>query len=207
MKLLIAAATQHEISPFLQSPLLRHTDVLITGVGIAAATFQLTKRLHHEHYDLVIQAGVAGTFSASYPLGSVVLAGQDCFGDAGAFENGQFQSLTDMGFSTELEWIHNSHPMLAQLQLPVVRAITVGTITNHPDYTNALRQKYAPDIETMEGAALHYVCQHLHKPYLQLRSISNAVGERNKELWELPAAIANLNATLQQLVQHLKGAA
>lgn len=204
MKLLIAAATQQEILPFLTGPLLRHTDVLITGVGIAAATFQLTKHLHHEHYDLVLQAGVAGTFSDSYPPGSVVAVGKDCFGDAGALTDGQFESFTDLGLSSELEWMRNTHPLLAQLQLPIANAITVNTITNHQDYIAALRHKYQPDIETMEGAALHYVCGHLHKPYLQLRSISNAVGERNKQHWQLNEAITNLNATLQQLVRSLK---
>jgi futalosine hydrolase len=206
MKLLIVAATQQEILPFLQSQHLRRVDVLITGVGVAATTHQLTKHLHHDHYDLVLQAGVAGTYNpVQYPLGSVVLVSKDCFADRGAYHQHAFESLADLDLSSELDWLHNPHQLLARLALPKVRAATVNTITSDQLYLDAIIKKYAPDIESMEGAALHYVCQHLHKPYLQLRSISNAVGERNKQYWQLHTAIDNLNAALADVVNRVLG--
>ena len=65
--------------------------------------------------------------------------------------------------------------------------------------------KYNPKIESMEGAALHYVCTDLEVPYLQIRSISNYVGERDKIKWKMPLAIANLNDTLVNIVNRLCG--
>ena len=53
----------------------------------------------------------------------------------------------------------------------------------------------------MEGAALHYVCLMEKIPFLQIRSISNYVGERNKRNWNMKEAIANLNKKLIEFVQ------
>ena len=52
----------------------------------------------------------------------------------------------------------------------------------------------------MEGAAFHFVCLQQNIPFLQLRSISNKVGERNKTKWNLIEAIVNLNRELIDLV-------
>jgi len=48
----------------------------------------------------------------------------------------------------------------------------------------------------MEGAALHYVCNDLQVPYIQLRTISNMVGERDKTRWKMKEALLGLNNTL-----------
>jgi futalosine hydrolase len=55
----------------------------------------------------------------------------------------------------------------------------------------------------MEGAALHYVCLQQQQSFLQLRGISNAVGERNKEKWATGEAVTNLNKELKILIQNL----
>jgi futalosine hydrolase len=68
---------------------------------------------------------------------------------------------------------------------------------------NQLFTKFDPQIETMEGAALHYICLQENVPFLQLRSISNYVGERNKEKWKLKEAIDNLNEALVKIVDKL----
>ena len=53
----------------------------------------------------------------------------------------------------------------------------------------------------MEGAALHYVCNMMDIRYCQLRSVSNAVGNRNKTDWNIPLAITNLNISLNEVVR------
>jgi len=49
----------------------------------------------------------------------------------------------------------------------------------------------------MEGAAFLFVCEHEQIPCIQLRAVSNFVEKRNKEAWNIPLAIENLN---QQLI-------
>ena len=55
----------------------------------------------------------------------------------------------------------------------------------------------------MEGAALHYVCLMENIPFLQLRAVSNFVGERNKANWEIGEAIHHLNEKLKSIIQQL----
>ena len=55
----------------------------------------------------------------------------------------------------------------------------------------------------MEGAALHYVCLCEKIPFLQLRCVSNYVGERDKSKWEMTEAISNLNIELNKIIEIL----
>ena len=54
----------------------------------------------------------------------------------------------------------------------------------------------------MEGAALHYVCLMEKIPFIQLRSISNYIGERNKKKWNMQESINNLNEHLIRLIKN-----
>lgn len=201
MKILLLSATQHEIEPFLKtSPKI---DILITGIGIHAAVYRLTKQLCHHHYDMVIQAGLAGSFNNTTALGEVVMVNRDCFGDVGVMENNTYKSIQDLNLSNEPEWLSNHNPILNQLSYKQVSAITVNTISDDDPYILKLKQKWNADIESMEGAALHYVCQHQQVGYLQVRSISNKVGIRDKKLWKLKESINSLNNELEKIINHI----
>jgi len=66
-----------------------------------------------------------------------------------------------------------------------------------------LINEFDADIESMEGAALHYVCLQENIPFLQVRSVSNYVGERDKTKWKMKEAIHNLNTELSKLINRL----
>jgi ABC-type Co2+ transport system permease subunit len=78
MQILVIAATAMEIAPFTEAAL--KADLLITGVGAPATGYYLLKKLHQSKYDLVIQAGIGGTFSVeTAALGSTVCCSPRCF--------------------------------------------------------------------------------------------------------------------------------
>ncbi|MES2648581.1 MAG: futalosine hydrolase [Bacteroidota bacterium] len=204
MKILLVSSTQQEIEPFLKEK--RHMDVLISGVGIAASTYSLTKQLLHHHYDLVIQAGVAGSFkhngngNGQPAMGEVVTVSKDVFGDLGAYEQQSFKSVNDLQLSNELEWLHNKQPLLDKLPYKKVTALTVNTVTDDKGIIGALQQKWDAAIESMEGAVLHYVCSEKEIPFIQLRAVCNEVGERDKSKWQLEEAITNLNIAISKTI-------
>ena len=211
MKILLLSATQQEIQPLLLTldSIPVKPDVLIGGLGTTATAYHLTKQLHHHYYDLVIQAGVAGIFEGARNSiflengvsdAPVVIVKQDCFADLGSIEQNQFHTIQQMGFSNEPEWYVNNNHLLNKLPYKQVKAITVSTITDDANTINRLQEKWGADIETMEGAAMHYVCHHQQTGYLQLRSISNTVGIRDKTQWKIKEAIENLNAALTSLI-------
>jgi len=55
----------------------------------------------------------------------------------------------------------------------------------------------------MEGAAFHYVCLQQHIPFIQIRSISNIVGVRDKNKWKMKEAIESLNKKLIETIELL----
>jgi futalosine hydrolase len=97
----------------------------------------------------------------------------------------------------------NPSPFLENIFLPKVRAITVNTISDNNFRNQKIKEKFNAQIETMEGAAFHYVCLQQKIIFLQMRSISNKVGERNKSNWELQSSIENLNKELIQIIDNL----
>jgi futalosine hydrolase len=74
-----------------------------------------------------------------------------------------------------------------------VRGVTVNKVHGNEKSIARITELYQPDIESMEGAAFAYACA-MHKlPYFQIRAISNYVERRNRESWNIPLAVKNLN--------------
>jgi futalosine hydrolase len=207
MKLLIVAATEFEIEPFLKQK--NNAEILITGVGIPSIVFHLTKKLSEKKYDIVIQAGIGGTFNDNYQLTEVVQIKKDAFADLGIEEKGNFKTLFDMGFIYKNDfpftdgWLLNSSYFFEKNNLPVAKAITVNKIGDDILQNKIMKEKYSPDVESMEGAAFHYVCLLQKIKFLQIRSISNRVGERNKSEWKLKESIENLNKELFRIIENI----
>ena len=105
MNLLVVAATDFEINPFIQNN--KNAEVLITGVGIPATIFHLTKQLARKEYGLVIQAGIAGALNHTPAQGSVAMIEKDTFADIGIDEKGTFSTLFETGLAYENDFPYN----------------------------------------------------------------------------------------------------
>lgn len=220
MRLLVVAATGFELLPlkdYLEKHFVRkdqevfqlgdiQVTLLVTGVGIPATVYALARMLTAFRYDLVINAGIAGAFDRSLPLGEVVQVEADTFADLGVEEaDGSFQSVFDLqlGEPSALPfqegWL--LQPASTDMHfLPRVRGITVNKVHGWAPSIAQVVEKYPVSIETMEGAAFFYVCLMEQVPFLALRSISNYVEPRNRAGWEVALAIDQLNQVLIALV-------
>ena len=202
MEFLLIAATKEEIKPFFQTGNGK-IDLLITGVGVPATIYALQKKITEKKYALVLQAGIAGAFGNELALGEVVLVKEDCFADIGMEQKNNFTSI----FETKLAdknhfpyndgWLINNRLVIDKIPVKAVRAVTINKVSDSKKQKAMLLKKFSAQIETMEGAALHYVCLQEKIPFLQIRSISNYVGERDKSKWEMKVAISNLNKELK----------
>lgn len=217
MHILLVAATKFEIEPtlqFLEKEQYRlndHTiDILITGVGQVNTTYLLTLNLLKKKADLVIQAGIAGTFRESISLGQTVLIKQDSFGDVGIEEKQHFSTLFDTGFAGKDDFpftngwlVNNTENVFNKSLLEVVKAITVNKVSDSMLQKQQLQHHFLPDAESMEGAAFHFVCLQQKIPFIQMRSISNSVGERDKTKWVIKEAVSNLNVEFKKFINNL----
>ena len=202
MEILIVAATRMEIAPFIEAN--PAANILITGVGAPACMYSLTKQLQRQNYDLVIQAGIAGTFRNAYAPGDTVAVKQDVFADLGIHEKDEFFTLFDKGFAENNTLPYSNGRLVNEYAdefgLPAVNAVTINTVSDKFSQTELYIKKYDPDIESMEGAAFHYVCIAEGISFIQLRSISNFVGERIKTNWKMKEALQGLNENLQRII-------
>jgi len=216
MYLLLAAATAAEIQPVIDFLEKRdftiqphEVEVLITGVGAVATTYLLTHNINNHRPGLIIQAGIAGSFREYEPGKTVAIEG-DTFGDMGAWENNQFKNIFDLKLADDNQapfinrFLINPYQKLLLLSgLEQVRAITANEISTERKRIEWYKQNLSPAVESMEGAALHYVCLQENIPFLQIRSVSNAIGERDKTKWNLQEAIIRLNENLILLLTEL----
>ncbi len=204
MQILLIAATKSEIEPLNALP--GYVDIEITGVGCHAALYHLQKKLYQAKYDLVIQAGIAGAFNNKFQPGDVVIVRQDTFADIGMEESSEFTSIFQTTFADKNKfpftngWLVNEYAYVKNPNLPLANAVTINKISDSELQKQQLIKTFSPDIETMEGAALHYVCLQENIPFMQIRSISNEVGIRDKSKWKMKEAIINLNEETEKLI-------
>jgi futalosine hydrolase len=220
MHILVVAATPFEIAPlqnYLEKQFEQESDhifhsgnlqvqLLVTGVGMVATTYALSRVLHRQSFNLVINAGVAGSLNPDWPLGQVVQVISERYGDLGVEE--QDGSFTD---AFELELIGKDDPPYREGRLwndqaaafdflPKAHGITVNKVHGAEESIERIARKRKEEIETMEGAAFFYTCLQERVPFLQIRALSNYVEPRNRHHWELDKAISALNQTLVQML-------
>ena len=181
-----------------------------SGVGMLATTFSLTKLLMEEKPDLIIQIGLAGCFDNSIALGKIFLIDKEITGDIGVEENKKWKDIFSMKLEKsnyppfEKKMLANPHVnKLNLLKMKTVTGITVNEITTRKERIKQLIKKYNPVTESMEGAALHYVCRSLSVPFLQMRVVSNYIGERDKSKWLIGESLHNLNKSLIDYIDKL----
>jgi futalosine hydrolase len=159
--------------------------------------------------DCLIQAGIAGSFTAGQE-GKVFVVKEDGFGDWGSVENQEFKTVFDLKLLNADEApfvkgrLQNPNDVLLSLSsIDLVNAISVNEITTDATRIKWIEQKHPALVESMEGAAFHYVGLLKKIPFIQFRSVSNFIGERNKAKWKMNDAIQNLKQSLISFFEKL----
>ncbi len=207
MNYLLIAATVKEIEPFLafykKFDKELSVDFLIAGIGLTTTAYRLTKQLQLKKYDFVLQAGVAGCFNSKIPLGTVLAVKKDTIADQSVIELKKLKTLFDLKlvpqnqFPFNKGWLANPNKLLFEkIKVKSVTGISVNEISTSKQKINFYKTTFNPVLESMEGAALHFVCLMEKTPFMQIRSVSNYIGERNKNNWDMKKSIENLNETL-----------
>lgn len=169
-------------------------DFIVSGVSMLNTAYCLGKYLATHSPDLLIQIGIAGSFSEKVPVGSVVEVREEIFPELGAESPEGGLSLEQLGFplietASETLYNHLENPVSYCPHLVQVTGVTVNKVSGITSTIEGLRDKWGPDIETMEGGAFFHAMKQVQLPFMQLRGISNKVEPRNRETWQIGAAI------------------
>ncbi|MFI1737987.1 futalosine hydrolase [Streptomyces sioyaensis] len=194
-------------------------DVLAAGVGPAAAaagtaTALTAAALTGAPYDLVVSAGIGGGFPpgpgdaqpgaapSGAPVGSVVVADAIVAADLGAETPDGFAPVTELGFGRVL---HRPDEALVKAVAAAAGAatgpvVTVSTVTGSAARTAELAERHPGVLaEAMEGFGVAEAAAAHGVPVLEIRTISNAVGPRDRGAWRIGAALAALTDVFRTL--------
>jgi futalosine hydrolase len=169
-------------------------QVLVGGVGPAAAAASTSRELAARSYDLVLSAGVGGGFAPLGP-GDVAVASAIVFADLGAETPDGFLPVADLGFGT------GRYDVAPQLAVELAdrtgghlgTVLTVATVTGTAQTATALSRRFPDAVaEGMEGAGVAAAATLYGVPFAELRSISNLVGPRDRDAWDIPMALEAL---------------
>ena len=220
MKILLVAATENEIQPTRQH-CAQHwiengpseftkgqitLEILVTGIGMVRTAFALGNRLAFGLPDLCINAGIAGSFRADLKIGDTVHVTEDMVFPFGAEDSdGSALTTTDMGLEEDIAHIGGLvNTDAAEFAfLPAAKGITVNLVHGSLESIEKATAAFKPDIETMESAAFFHACLKTGVPFIALRTISNLVEPRDRDNWNIPLAIENLNGQVLELLNTL----
>lgn len=222
-KILIISATSLEIKPLvselgegkvLQNHITRYKyknfqiDILITGVGMVPTAVATTIALTQYTYDAVINAGICGSFNREIPIGKVLNINSDCLPETGAEDGEHFLSIIDLKLLDQDEFPFAGGKLLNDSVfesslingLLISTGVTVNTVHGNEQSIAAFLTRHKVDVESMEGAAFMYSCKMLKTRFIQIRSVSNYIEDRDVAKWNIPLAVHNLNHFLLDLL-------
>ena len=164
-------------------------ETLVTGVGPVEAACSVTHALSQRRYRLVVNAGIAGAFAGCAEIGEGVAVAMD---DAAVVEHAAsdarlLAALNARGFK-------------------LVRGITVSRVTATEATAQRLHASGA-QVESMEGFAVLRAAEKAGIPAIEVRGISNVVGDRAKSGWDFAAGVRGLESVLGALFDSVDVAA
>lgn len=205
MSLLIVTAVPAEARAVRQGlPPDSPITVAPVGVGIAAAAAGTARLLTQgeARHEAVINFGIGGGINV--PSAGTVLAVRSIAADLGADSPDGFISIDDLGFGGSAT-IPVDEELLGTLRACLPDAVTgdiltVNTVTGTSQRTSWMIERYPEAVaEGMEGYGVATAAMLAEVPFAELRTISNAVGPRDRASWQIGGALDALTKAAQML--------
>ncbi|MDR0560286.1 MAG: futalosine hydrolase [Prevotellaceae bacterium] len=205
MMILVTAATDMELQHVLQNS---GVVCMNTGIGMVSTACKLG-HAPLEKYDMILNIGIAGSFSPALAIGDTVTVYSETFGDFGILSEQGFSTCFDEGllspdffpFSQCVLTSKNAGTVSEKLSIPQVKGVTNNTVSGEKNRIKLMSDKFSPDIETMESAAFFYVCLQRNVNFASIRAISNMVEPRNRKNWNIPLAVKNLSEKVNTYIE------
>lgn len=192
MKLLVVTAVPAE-----RDALAAGSEVIVAGIGTAAAASATSAALAKGRYDLVISAGIAGGFDI--PPGTVAIASRIVHADLGIETSDGFEPIGTPVLDVPPDVVADLAARTNGVTGPV---LTVSTVTGTAVTAAALRARYPDAVaEAMEGFGVATAAAQRGVPFAEVRAISNLVGPRDRPSWRIPEALAALGKAFEEITR------
>ena len=215
---LVLAATTLE-SKLLQSV---GVSVVITGIGAVNTAHALTEYFStRPKPSVVIQTGIAGAYvPAHVPVGSVLLADTEIYGDAGVLTPDGWRPMEEIGiplieatsshaarfnyFPLDADLVSRAATAAGTLVTRTGKFVTLAQATGVRAAGDALYERFGALCESMEGAAAAHVCALHDVPFLEVRGVSNLVENRDRAKWRIVEAADAAQQVVLTLLEKLR---
>lgn len=197
-------------------------NVLFTHCGVGKVNAAHSATLILENYDVeaLILFGIGGAYPDSgLKIGSLAVAESENYGEEGVMTKDGWNSMKITGFpllKKETEY-YNTFPLETDLVKIAVKAsidcgfqtkqgnfVTVSQCSGTRESADLMKLRFNGLCENMEGAAVAHICAMYSVPMIEVRGISNIIGERDMRKWNIGLASLNCNKVIIELVRRLK---
>ena len=181
--MLVVAATERELE-FADG-----LDTLCTGIGPVEAAVATARRLAERRPSAILHIGIAGATKLAPP--ALVLGSESIYCDV-------------IDAASVLPRVERAAPdasLLASARraLPEAHVLPIAT-------SGRVGGGTAGDVEAMEGFGVLRAAALAGVPAVELRAVSNAVGEADRARWRIDDALALLQAAVPRLLETLDAA-
>ena len=176
--MLVVAATERELE------LVAGADTLCTGIGPVEAAVATTRRLAERRPEAILHIGIAGSTKLEPP--ALVLGAESIYCD-----------LIDAGsLLPRVERLKPEPRLLESLgrALPDAHVLPIATSAR-------VGGGAAFEVEAMEGFAVLRAAALAGVPAVELRAVSNAVGEHDRGRWRIDDALAELQGAVRRVLE------
>ncbi|MDQ0207762.1 futalosine hydrolase [Alkalicoccobacillus murimartini] len=175
-------------------------QVALTGVGPTKAAARTATELATHSYTFVINAGVAGGFKGKADIASTVVASSIVAADLGSESEEGFLPVDQLGLGSPevLPDLNKAQKLTKKLEglgasVTLAPILTLATVTGTNETTTQLMNRFpTAAAEAMEGHGVAVAAELANVPVLEVRTISNQVGPRDRDAWRIKDALQEL---------------
>jgi futalosine hydrolase len=197
---------------------------VISGIGKTNASRGTTLLIEKFSPGIIIHIGVGGAYPWSgLRAGDIAIAEREIYGDEGVLLKDGFHTAEMIGipFLVKAQKKYfNEFPQDKKLLKMAVRIsrvtfhashitvrsgpfLTLSTCTGTVRRAKEIEKTFHAICENMEGAAVAHVCMSCGIPMVEIRGISNVVGERNKKKWNISLAAEHCQQVVLELLKEI----
>lgn len=188
----------------------------VSGVGLVNSAMAAGRLLGRPSVTGVLNLGIAGAYDVEeFPLGSAAYVWQETWPEYGLLDEDGRVDPKAIGFAqghvqgqpiwnrVKIKPVNDAQTLELSLgeQWGRAASVSVNSVTGTPDRAGWLKTAYNGDIENMEGFSLAFGALQKGLPFLEVRTISNRVGSRYAEDWDLKGALTSLETCVKTLFQ------
>ncbi len=160
--------------------------ICIVGVGKTNAAHGTTLLIERFSPDIIYIMGIGGSYpSSGLDIGDIVVAEKEIYGDEGLVLAGSFHTMQEIDLPIlRIGGADYFNEFLLEVPEKLRSAknkgnfVTVSSCTGSLEKAFAMEKKFNAICENMEGAAVAHICKFYGISPVELRGISNIIGDR-----------------------------